>query len=96
MVEKPTVTEPKLHNLVEDLYKGAQTKNPLGTGSTADAIRHELQTGTPVGGRFHMQKGREYARALEKWLDKHPHASQADRSAAQAVLHDLLAALGGH
>ena len=96
MVARPTVTDPKLRNLVDDLYKGAHTHNPLGTGSTADAIRHELQTGTPVGGKFHIQKGREYVRALEKWLDKHPHAAQDDRNAAQAILQDLLSDLRGH
>jgi hypothetical protein len=93
-VPRPTVTDPKLGNLVRDLYKGTNTNNPIGTGSTADAIRHELATGQAVGGKFHAQKGAEYARALENWLSKNPSASAADRSAAQAVLDDLRSALG--
>jgi hypothetical protein len=93
-VPKPVVENPKLSNLVEDLYKGAKTENPIGTGSTADAIRHEAATGEPVGGKWHTQKGEEYARALEKWLQKNPDASESDRSAAQAILDDLHDALG--
>jgi len=95
-ITRPTVADPKLKNLVNDLYKGASTKSPIGTGSTADAIRHELATGQAVGGRFHAQKGQEYARALEKWLSKNPGASAGDRAAAQSILNDLRSALGGN
>ncbi|WP_027671350.1 hypothetical protein [Rheinheimera baltica] len=94
-VPKPTVTDPKLNNLVKDLYKGAETKKPIGTGSTADAIRHEALTGNPVGGKFHTAKGEQYANALNKWLKKNPNASPSDRSAAQAILNDINNALGG-
>lgn len=95
-VAKPSVTDPKLNNLVEDLYKGTRTPNQIGSGSTADAIRNELMTGQPTYGRFHSQKGREYARALQKWLQKNPNASAADRVAAQRMLNDLNSALGGN
>jgi RHS repeat-associated protein len=94
-VARPAVTDSKLGNLVKDLYKGASTTDPIGTGSTADAIRHEMATGQAVGGRFHTQKGTEYSRALENWLSRNPNASAADRSAAQSLLDDLRNALGG-
>ena len=94
-VARPTVTNSKLGNLVNDLYKGARTKSPIGTGSTADAIRHEAATGQAVGGKFHTQKGQEYSRALESWLGKNPNAAAGDRSAAQSMLDDLRNALGG-
>jgi hypothetical protein len=94
-VERPVVTDPQLGNLVKDLYKGADTGSPIGTGSTADAIRHELKTGQAVGGKLHSQKGQEYARALEKWLAKNPGASAEDRAAAQAMMDDLRSALAG-
>ncbi len=92
---RPTVTDPKLNNLVKDLYKGANTKSPIGTGSTADAIRSEAATGQAVGGKFHTQKGQDYARALEKWIRKNPSAAETDRAAAQSMLDDLRSALGG-
>ncbi|MFH0899681.1 MAG: hypothetical protein V2A73_03505 [Pseudomonadota bacterium] len=95
-VVKPSVANAKLGNLVDDLYKGARTQNPIGTGSTADAIRHEMATGQAVGGKFHTQKGQEYARALEKWLKKNQGTSSAeDRTAAQSILEDLRNALSG-
>jgi hypothetical protein len=94
-VAKPTVTDPKLRNIVQDLYKGANTKKPIGTGSTADAIRHERATGQNVGGKFHTQKGREYAQGLQNWLDRRPGASESDRAAARAMLEDLRNAIDG-
>lgn len=94
-IPKPSVTDPKLNNLVEDLYKGTKTPNQIGMGSTADAIRNELKTGQATYGRFHSQKGQEYVRALEKWLQKNPNASAADRAAAQQMLDDLNSALAG-
>jgi hypothetical protein len=94
-VAKPSVIDPKLSNLVEDLYKGTKTPNPLGTGSTADAIRNELQTGQATFGKFHSDKGQQYVNALTKWLAQNPNASPGDISAAQQMLNDLQSALGG-
>jgi filamentous hemagglutinin len=81
--------------LIKDLYKGLGTPAPIGSGSTADAIRHERITGTPVGGKWHTQKGQEYSAALRNWLGKNSGASQTDKTAAQSVLEDLLNALSG-
>lgn len=92
-VPEPTVENEKLANLVKDLYEGARTENPIGTGSTADAIRDESETGEPVGGKFHTTKGEQYVNALTKWLRKKPDASESDRDSAQAMLDDLLDAL---
>jgi hypothetical protein len=92
---KPNAIDSKLQNLIRDLYKGLESGNPIGRGSTADAIRYEIMTGEAVGGRFHTTKGAEYVRALENWLTNNPGASTSDRQAAQAILSDLLNALGG-
>jgi RHS repeat-associated protein len=91
----PKVTNPKLKNLVNDLYKGAKSKAPIGTGSTADAIRSELATGLPTGGTFHSQKGEEYITALTRWLNNNPNASSYDRITAQSLINDLQSALSG-
>ncbi|WP_231586594.1 two-partner secretion domain-containing protein [Cupriavidus basilensis] len=89
---KPVVSDAKLGGLIDDLYRdGAK----IGTGSTADAVRYETQTGSPIGGVFHTQKAQDYSIALQKWLDSSPNASFGDRSAAQNVLRDLQNALGG-
>jgi filamentous hemagglutinin len=42
-----------------------------------------------MGGRWHLQKARDYAVALQRWLESHPTANDFDRAAAQAVLDDL-------
>jgi RHS repeat-associated protein len=91
----PKVGSQKLQNIINDVYKGTTNPNRVGTGTTADAIRHELATGRSVGGRFHGQKGTEYARALENWLRANPNAPYRDRVVAQSVLDDLRSALGG-
>lgn len=77
---------------MDDLYRdGAK----IGTGSTADAVRYENQTGSAVGGVYHSQKAQDYSTALQRWLDGNPGASFSDRSAAQNVLKDLQNALKG-
>ena len=84
----------KLGNIVSDLYKGARGPSPIGTGSTADAIRSEAATGVATGGRFHSQKGTEYIRALENWQAKNPNASGYDKMVAESLKNDLRNALG--
>ncbi|WP_206426994.1 hypothetical protein [Burkholderia gladioli] len=91
-MSKPLVSDSKLSGLMDDLYRdGAK----IGTGSTADAVRYENQTGSAVGGVYHSQKAQDYSTALQRWLDGNPGASFSDRSAAQNVLRDLQNALKG-
>jgi RHS repeat-associated protein len=92
----PKVANAKLANLVKDLFKGAKTQNPIGTGSTADAVRNEILTGLPTAGKFHSQKAREYITALEKWMQKNAGADHRDKMVAQSLLDDLRSALGGN
>jgi hypothetical protein len=92
----PKVTDPKLGNLIRDLFKGTKAPNPIGTGSTADAVRNELLTGLPTHGRFHSQKAKEYVNALTNWLNKNPNALHQDKLVAQSMISDLLAAIGGN
>lgn len=89
----PTVSDPKLANIVRDLYKGTKAPNPIGTGSTADAIRNEFATGSPTHGVFHSKKGEQYLRALDNWLKKNPGASDHDRLVAESLKRDLESAL---
>jgi hypothetical protein len=91
----PRVADSRLGNLVNDLYKGAKMPSPIGTGSTADAVRNELLTGLPTAGRFHSQKATEYLRALTKWLNNNPNASHYDRLVASSLVEDLKLALIG-
>ena len=60
--------------------------------STADAIRNKLATGKATGGKFHMDKGKQYASALKKVL-KEPGLSGNDKGIAQVLLDDLLLAI---
>lgn len=90
----PQVSDPRLKNLVSDLYKGAKSTAPIGTGSTADAIRNELATGLPTAGTFHSDKGSQYISALGNWLRKNPNASYHDRLVAESLRRDLSDALG--
>ncbi|MEM9538601.1 MAG: hypothetical protein AAGA60_03715 [Cyanobacteria bacterium P01_E01_bin.42] len=89
-MEAPAAQDPKLASLVRKLYRlGAK----VGSGSTAAAIRKERETGKPVGGRLHEQKGKEFIKALQKWLDKNPDASPQDRRTAENLILDLQDAL---
>ncbi|MFN2174320.1 MAG: hypothetical protein ACK2U3_00005, partial [Anaerolineales bacterium] len=48
-MSKPNVTDPDLAEVVDDLYRPGGT---VGSGSTADAIRHELNTGQILKGKL--------------------------------------------
>jgi RHS repeat-associated protein len=85
----PFVASRTLRNLVGDLYKGARYANPIGTGSTADAIRHETATALQVHGTWHLQKGLEYLVGLQKWLRNNPNASDRDIMVARSIADDL-------
>jgi hypothetical protein len=93
----PTVSNPKLANIVRDLFKGFGSPRQIGNGSTMDAIRSELATGGVTEGINHWKtKGPEYVTALSNWLARNPSASAADRHVGEVMLQDLIAALSGH
>jgi RHS repeat-associated protein len=81
----------KLTNILSDLFRA---KGTIGSGSTADAIRYELQTGLKVGGKTHFTKGVEYRNALMKLLHD-PSLSATQTATIRAILTDLQNALSG-
>ncbi|WP_065606745.1 VENN motif pre-toxin domain-containing protein [Gilliamella sp. Occ3-1] len=91
-MEKPIVKDKQLQGLFDDLYR---ENAKIGSGSTADAVRHELSTGKSVGGKTHSQKAEDYSRALQDWIKRNPTAPSGDRAAAENVLKDLQNALKG-
>jgi len=91
-MEKPHTENPALSDLMDTLYRENAT---VGSGSTAAAVRQELETGMPVGGAFHSQKAQDSISALQRWLSKNPAASPGDRAAAENVIQDMSNALRG-
>ena len=91
----PRVADTRLGNIVRNLFKGTKNPNRVGDGTTMDAIRNELATGTQTAGKMHITKGRESVTALKNWLTRNPTASPGDRSVAQRLLNELLDALAG-
>lgn len=92
-MERPEVSDPELSSLLDDLYR---PDAKVGSGSTAAAVRQEMQTGEAVGGRFHTQKAQNMVTALERWSTRNATtASPGDRAAAENVMRDLKNALGG-
>lgn len=85
----------KLRNIVDALFKGTRNPNRVGDGTTMDAIRNELATGTRTAGKMHLTKGPENVNGLRNWLARNPNASPGDRKVAQQLLDDLLDALAG-
>jgi hypothetical protein len=62
---KPHVTDSKLAEIIEKLYRD----NPeVGSGSTGAAIRRELATGRPTNGTRHLQAGQDRLTMLGDWL----------------------------
>ena len=84
----------KLGNIVADLYKGDQRPPILGTGSSADAVRVEQETGQLVLGKNHTAKCSQYKNALKKIHA--PRATASDVQVAQDLLNDIKNALRGN
>jgi hypothetical protein len=90
----PRVGSSKLQNIINDLYKGTTNPGRVGTGTTADAVRYELETGKQVFSRSHIQKAEDYLRGLNNWLKANPEADYYDRLVARSIADDLRDALG--
>ncbi|MFI5776013.1 hypothetical protein [Nocardia sp. NPDC051570] len=92
---KPTAKDPKLQNLINNLYKGANSEDRVGDGTTADAVRNELQTLQQTGNHWHLVKAMETQRSLANWLMNRANTDPADRAVAIAELKNLMDALAG-
>ena len=66
----------------------------IGDGGTADALRHESETGKLVGGKSHYLKAKERVRALTKLVNSGA-LSTSDKKIAQDLIDDLDDALRG-
>ncbi len=86
----PNVSDAKLKNYVDQLYKHANKPGTVGNGTTMDAIPGEIAAGSGQ----HIQKGEEIARGLRNWLRRNPNASYCDRLIAQSLHDELINALG--
>lgn len=91
----PQVGSTKLQNLVNNLYKGTTNPNRVGNGTTMDAIRNEIATGVPTGGRMHTIKGQETLNGLNNWLRRNKDADYYDRLVAQSLADELSLVLRG-
>jgi hypothetical protein len=54
-----------------------------------EAIRNEIVTGVPTGGRMHTIKGRETLRGLNNWLRRNQNADYHDRVVAPSLADEL-------
>lgn len=92
-MEKPHVKDPELKDIMDYAYR----KNAkIGSGSTADGIRHELATGEKIKGCNHFQKGQDILNSLSSWLKKNrnnPNVRPSDFDAAENVFLDTADAL---
>jgi RHS repeat-associated protein len=90
------VTNEKLRNYVRAFTQGVGSPNQIGRGTTADAIRHTLETGEPVEGSPHVQKGQDLINGLTRWLrDEGPTATTDDVMTATEILTELQSLLTG-
>lgn len=93
----PSVSDSKLQNLVDDLYKGTTNPARTGDGTTMSAIRDELSSAQLVHGRNHVAKGNQYAKALNKWIGRnHRDGDPHDLIVARSLLADLKSTLVGN
>jgi hypothetical protein len=90
---KPQVQDPKLRNLVDNLFKKHTRSDRIGDGTTMDAVRNELMTGRKTQGTNHILKAKQTEKDLWNWLKEHPDASPHDRAVARDLRNRLRNAL---
>ncbi|MBR5271035.1 MAG: hypothetical protein IKV64_02500 [Clostridia bacterium] len=80
----------KLKNTINEMYRPNAKK---GDGGLADAIRYETKTKELVGGKSHIQKGKERLKNLENILKKQQ-LNSSDKNIIKDLIDDLKDALG--
>jgi RHS repeat-associated protein len=88
---KPNVTNPKLAEIVNELF---QTTDKL-PGGTAGAVRWEMRTGELLSPKGHFQEAVELVTQLDRFLKNNPGISANDQGVAKELIRDLQNALGG-
>lgn len=86
----PAVSNQKLQNHINALFKAGDQV----PGGTAGAIREELRTGKPTGGKEHLEKGEGHVQGLSNLL-KSGTLNAHDKAIAEWLENDLLNALSG-
>lgn len=81
----------KVKNVIKELYRAGAT---IGDGGTASAIRYEIKTGNLVGGKSHIQKGKERLKNLENIIKRND-LPKKDKKIVEKLYRDLKKALGG-
>jgi len=92
--KKPNVSNGKLKNIINDLYKGQGGRNTIGNGTTMDAVRNEIKTGLPTNGKFHTQKLNDYLNALQRRL-RAGDLNDYDTAVVNALIDDIKKAQKG-
>jgi len=85
------VNNPKLKNAINEIYRSNAT---IGDGGLADAIRYELQTGKLIGGKSHIQKGKERLKNLENIIKMQNLNSEEEKIAIE-IMENIKNALEG-
>lgn len=76
--------------IIKELYRPGAT---IGDGGTADALKHEKQTGKKIGNKGHEIKAKERATQIKKILFKNP--NHPDKATLKYLLNNLEEALKG-
>jgi RHS repeat-associated protein len=88
----PEVEDPKLQNIIRNLYKHVGETDQIGDGTTMAAIRYEVQNN--IDGPNHFQAGDLALESLERVILR-PGVSPADKDAALGIMRELLDAFEG-
>jgi len=87
-IAKPIVQNQKLQNHIDQLYKGINSPDKIGNGTTMDAIRYERFFVQKVGKKWHTGKGVDHFNGISDLLAK-GNLNAQDTLVAQKILAEL-------
>jgi hypothetical protein len=91
----PQASQPgKLQNIIHNLFAHYGQPGTAGDGTTMAAVRNEILTETPTGGKWHLAKAWESIFGLNSVISDQA-TNPADRTLAEQIRADLVDALMG-
>jgi hypothetical protein len=86
ILPRPSASEPRVQNIINDIYKHVGEPNQKGDGTTFAVLSDEVRNNMPVVKGVHYQKAADHQRGLRNIIDEVPQLSSDDQDIVLQLL----------